>query len=216
LLGDWTNRKQKPAYAPYKERLSHRIQVENRDTEQVHVCLALPGLSILDPRRFTLDLLNVILGEGMSSRLFAEIRDRLGLAYSISSFVDHLLDTGSLTMAAGVDARNLVVAVRAILEELSKLKETVPAQELAKAKELFKGRLLLRMEDSRSVAGWIGGQEILTGRILGIDRVISLIDAITTDELRQVAGELFVGDRLRLAVVGPVQQDGSLEGLLKL
>ena len=102
----------------------------------------------------------------MSSRLFTEIRDKLGLAYSIHSFVDHFLDTGSITIYAGVEPKNLPVAINAILEQLSQLKEPVPEAELSKAKELSKGRLLLRMEDSRSVAGWMGGQEILTGRNL--------------------------------------------------
>ena len=102
------------------------------------------------------------------------------------------------------------------IEELSKLKEATPESELTKAKELFKGRLLLRLEDSRSVAGWMGGQEILTGRILSVDEVIATIDAITTEELQQLAKELLVGERLRLAVVGPIQPDEPLADLLKL
>jgi len=216
VLSDWSNRRPQLGYTAYEEQSSHRLQIETRDTEQVHLCLALPGLSFFHPRRFMLDLLNVVLGVGMSSRLFTEIRDRLGLAYSINSFVDHLLDTGSVTIAAGVETKNLQVAIKAILEELSKLKEIIPGPELAKAKELFKGRLLLRMEDSRSVAGWTGGQEILAGRILSVDQVISIIDAITAEELQQLARELLVGERLRLAVVGPVQHGEALEELLEL
>jgi len=215
-LGNWTNQQPHPGYSAYKEQPVQRLRVETRDTEQVQLCLALLGLSLLHPRRFQLDLLNVILGAGMSSRLFTEIRDKLGLAYSINSYVDHLLDTGSVTIAAGVETKNLQVAIKAILEELSQLKEIIPESELAKAKEFSKGRLLLRMEDSRSVAGWVGGQEILTGRILSVDEVISIIDAITTEELQQLAQELLVGDQLRLAVVGPVQHDEPLEELLKL
>ncbi len=87
---------------------------------------------------------------------------------------------------------------------------------VSKAKEFVKGRLLLRMEDSRSVAGWMGGQEILTGRILTVDQVVSTIDAITADELKQLAQELLVGEHLRLAVVGPVSDDEPLKDLLKL
>ena len=130
--------------------------------------------------------------------------------------MEHLLDTGSITISAGVDAKNLSVAIRAILGELSRLRETTPESELSKAKELSKGRLLLRLEDSRSVAGWMGGQEILTGRILSVDEVIAIIDAITADELQRLAKEILVGEQLRLAVVGPVSPDEPLEDLLKL
>jgi len=215
-LGGWAKREPRPGYQAYKERPFPRLNVKRKDTEQVHLCLGLNGLPLLHPQRFVLDLLNVILGEGMSSRLFTEIRDRLGLAYSIHSYVDHLLDTGAITVYAGVEPKNLPVAIKAILEQLSRLKEPVPETELTKAKELAKGRLLLRMEDSRSVSGWMGGQEILTGRILSVDQVMSIIDAITAEELKELAQELLVDSRLRLAVVGPVAEDEPLEGLLKL
>jgi len=216
VLGTWSKLQLCPEYSAYIEQKNPRLCVECRDTEQAHLCLALPGLSLFHPRRFTLDLLNVILGEGMSSRLFTEIRDKLGLAYHISSYADHFLDSGSVAVYAGVEPKNLRVAIKAILEQLSLLKEPIPESELSKAKELSKGRLLLRMEDSRNVAGWAGGQEILTGRILSVEQVMSIVDAITTEELKQVAQELLVGSQLRLAVVGPVAQDESLDELLKL
>ena len=215
-LGDWASHYPRQAYSPYKGQPACRLQVETRDTEQAHLCLALPGLSLLHPRHFTLDLLNVILGGGMSSRLFTEIRDRLGLAYSIQSYVEHFLDSGSVTVYAGVEPKNLPTVIKAILEQLSQLRETIPESELSKAKELSKGRLLLSMEDSRSVAGWMGGQEILTGHILTVDQVASIIDAVTTEELRQLAQELIVASQLRLAIVGPVANHQHLEELLKL
>jgi len=215
-LGDWAYQQPRSEYSAYKEQPFPRLHIERKDTEQAHLCLALTGLPLLHPKRFTLALLNVILGEGMSSRLFAEIRDRLGLAYSIHSYVEHFLDTGSVTIYAGVEPKNLPVAIKAILEQLSQLKETVPEPELTKAKELSKGRLLLRMEDSRSVAGWMGGQEILTGRILSVDQVMSIIDAIAAEELRQLAQELLIDSQLRLAVVGPIALDETLEKLLRL
>jgi len=215
-LGNWTNQRERPGYSASKEQLTQRLHVETKDTEQAHLCLALPGLSLFHPKRFTLDLLNVILGGGMGSRLFTEIRDKLGLAYSIQSYVEHFLDSGSVTVSAGVEPKNLVTVIKAILEQLSLLRETVPESELSKAKELSKGRLLLRMEDSRNVAGWVGGQEILTKRILSVDQVVSIIDAITADELRQLAREILVGSQLRLAVVGRVAEDEPLEELLKL
>jgi len=217
FMGDWTSHEQPSGYTAYREQPAERLRVEKRDIEQAHLCLALPGLSLFHPKRFTLDLLNVILGEGMSSRLFCEIRDRLGLAYSINSFVEHLYDTGSIIIYAGVEPKNLQLAIRVILEQLSLLKEAMVSEsELSKAKELAKGRLLLRMEDSRNVAGWMGGQEILTGRILSVDQVLSIVDAITADDIRELAQKLMVASQLRLAVVGPVAKDEPLEELLKL
>lgn len=215
-MGSWAGQEPHTGYLAYKSRSGRRLHIETRDTKQAHLCLALPGLPLSHPRRFVLDLLNVILGEGMSSRLFTEIRDRLGLAYSIQSYVEHFLDSGSVTIHAGVEPLKLQVAIKAILEQLSRLREPIPEPELSKAKELSKGRLLLRMEDSRSVSGWMGGQELLTGRILSVDDVLSIIDAITTDELQNLARELLAKSRLRLAVVGPVDSDSPLEELLKL
>jgi predicted Zn-dependent peptidase len=212
----WANNGTAAHYTPYKSNTGRRVLIEKRDTEQTHLCLSLPGISMTHPDRFKLDLLNIILGEGMSSRLFIEIRDKLGLAYSIQSYAEHFLDTGAMTVSAGVDNKNLAVAVKAILAELARLKETIPEAELNKAKELFKGRILLRMEDSRSVSGWTGSQEILTGQILTVDEVIAIVDAITADELKQVAGEILTGEGLRLAAVGPIDPDGPWEDLLKL
>ena len=216
ILGDWTTQQTHAGYTTYKEQIAQRLCIETRETEQAHLCLALPGLSLLHPRRFVLGLLNIILGEGMSSRLFTEIRDRLGLAYSIHSYVDHFFDSGSVTIYAGVESKNLRAAIQAILEQLNQLTETVPESELSKAKELSKGRLLLRMEDSRNVAGWMGGQEILTKRILSVDQIESIINAITAEELRQLAQELIISDKLRLAVVGPISAEEPLEELLRL
>jgi predicted Zn-dependent peptidase len=215
-VAGWKKGKPRLGFTPYKDQIERRVLIEKRDTEQTQLCLALPGLSIVDPRRFKMDLLNVILGEGMSSRLFTEIRDKLGLAYSIQSYAEHFLDTGVMAVSAGVDAKNLSVAIRAILNELSRLKEIIPEAELSKAKELFKGRILLRMEDSRSVAGWMGGQEILTGEILTVDQVIAIVDAVTSEELQKLAEDLLIGEKLRLAVVGPISPDEPLEELLKL
>ena len=215
-MGDWTNPQPHRGYSAYEPKQERRVHIEKRDSEQTHLCLALPGLPLLHPQRFTLDLLNIILGEGMSSRLFTEIRDKLGLAYSIHSYVEHFLDSGSITIYAGTEPKNLETVTKAILEQLQLLKEIVPASELSKAKELAKGRLILRMENSHNVATWMGGQEILVGRILSVDQVISIIDAITAEELEQLARELIVSEQLRLAVVGPISEDKPLEQLLKL
>jgi predicted Zn-dependent peptidase len=211
----WAGRQKPPGYRAFRQRKSFpRVAIESREIEQVHLFLALPGLSLQHPGRFALSLLNVILGEGMSSRLFSQIRDRMGLAYSIYSFTEHFRDCGSLAVYAGVEPGNLRVAVKAILEQLSGLRETISPAELTKAKEFSKGRLLLRMEDSRSVAGWIGAQEALSGRVYSVDEVVAIIDAITAAELKKLAGELMVASRLRLALVGPVAAAEPLEELL--
>ena len=216
VLSKWNSSLSRPEYLAYNEQPMSRLSIEPRDTEQAHLCLALPGLPLLHPQRFTLDLLNIILGQGMSSRLFSEIRDKLGLAYSIHSSVDHFSDSGSVTIYAGIEPKNLQTAIKAILEQLAGLREPVPESELSKAKESSKGRLLLGMEDSRNVAGWLGGQEILTERILSVEQMMSIIDAVTTEELKQVAQELLLEDQLRLAVVGPIDKDAPLEELLEL
>jgi len=216
VLGHWTDNSTEIGFLAYRNRHNPRLKVETRDTEQTHLCLALPGLSLLHPKRYILDLLNVILGEGMSSRLFTEIRDNLGLAYSIHSYTEHFLDSGALTIYAGVEHQNLVITIQEILKQLTSLKEPVPESELIKARELSKGRLLLRMEDSRSVAGWTGGQEVLTGKIRTVDEVVAILDAIAAEEISQLAQELLTTNLLRLAVVGPTARNEDLEGLLKL
>jgi predicted Zn-dependent peptidase len=194
-----------------------RLKVEPRKTEQVNLCLAVRGLSSQHPDRFILDLLNVVLGEGMSSRLFLELRERKGFAYDIHSHVSYFRDSGSLAVYAGIDPKKIELTVEAILQELIRLRDDrIPEVEIIKAKEMGKGRLMLRMEDTRSVSGWMGGQELLTGRILTVDEVVSIVDAITSSDIQRVARELFLSSKLNLALVGPVRSKGRLSRLLKL
>jgi predicted Zn-dependent peptidase len=216
VLAGWTKKRPPAKYTSYQNKEGRRVSIEKRNTEQTHMCLALPGLSLVHPERFKLDLLNIILGEGMSSRLFIEIRDKLGLAYSIQSYAEHFLDTGALVVSAGVDNKNLAVAIEAITKELTRLKERIPEAEINKAKELFKGRIFLRMEDSRSVASWTGSQEILLGKIMTVDEVIAIVEAITAEELQKLAQELLVGEKLHLAAVGPIDPEKDWENLLNL
>jgi predicted Zn-dependent peptidase len=171
----------------------------------------------MHPDRFALDLLNVILGEGMSSRLFLELRERKGLAYDIHSHVSYYRDSGSLSIYAGVDPKKLESAIDAIIREIVSLRdEPVPEAELVKAKEMGKGRLMLRMEDTRSVAGWMGGQELLTNQIFTLDEVIEKVDAVTAGDIRNVARKLFLTSKINFALVGPMRSTGKLEKLLKL
>jgi predicted Zn-dependent peptidase len=215
-LGDWIGAGQCPDFVSYIGGPNPRLKIERRDTEQSHFCLALPGVPLKHPDRFPLDLLNIVLGEGMSSRLFNEVRDKLGLAYSINSYADHFLDSGAMTIYAGTEPKNLPVAISAVIEQLSKLKEPVPEAEMTKAKELSKGRLMLRLEDTRSVAGWLGSQEVLLDEILTPDQVVSIIDSITAEQMVETARKLINAEALRLAVVGPAGDGAALENLLDL
>ncbi len=216
-LGGWQNRQHFHKFKSYKLKECPPVKIEKRKIEQAHLCLALPGLSRFDARRYHLDVLNIILGEGMSSRLFTEVRDKLGLAYTIASYAEHLSDTGSFIVYAGVEPKKLSTAVKVILEQMAVFKEKKVAQEeLVKAREMAKGRLLLRMEENRHVASWLGTQEILNNRILTVDDVVAIIEAVTAEDIRQIAKELMVPELLKLAVVGPVNRDEPLEELLQL
>jgi predicted Zn-dependent peptidase len=213
---DW-ERAASPRWLPAVDnQTSPRVKVEYKDTEQAHLCLALPGLSLLHPDRYALDLLSAILGEGMSSRLFQEIREKRGLAYDIHSYISYFQDTGALIVGAGVDPRRLPRAISAILTELSRLKEGIPQDELKRAKEMTKGRMLLRLEDSRAMAGSLAAQELLLNRVRTIDEMLSIIDAITAEDLERIANQLLHYEKLNLAVVGPLKNGDSLKDLLHL
>src|SRR6266852_5460198 len=191
-----------------------RLRLRSKKTEQAHFCLATPGLSAAHPDRYVLDVLNAILGEGMSSRLFLEIREKRSLCYDVHSYVNHYLDTGSTVVNAGVDPRKLDEALKATIDELLKMADRVPDKELTKAKEFIKGRLQLRMEDTRAVASWLGGQELLRREILTVDEVLEIVDAVSAESLQRVARELWRPEVLRLAVVGPFRSETRFQKLL--
>lgn len=216
LFHDWSAGQVSEGYVTNSRQDTPRLRVEHKNSEQVHLCLGVHGFSRFHPRRFALDLLNTAFGVGMSSRLFTEIRENKGLAYDIHSYVEHFLNSGSFAIYAGVDTNKAETAIATIVEEMGKLRQGIAADELRRAKELSKGRLQLRLEDSQNVALWLGGQELLRREILDIDQVISIIEAITEDELKQVAQEILVDNGLNLAVVGPVKKEEPLLNLLKL
>ncbi len=216
LFHDWSAGQVSEGYVTNSGQDTPRLRVEHKNSEQVHLCLGVHGFSRFHPRRFALDLLNTAFGVGMSSRLFTEIRENKGLAYDIHSYVEHFLNSGSFAIYAGVDTNKAETAIASIVEEMAKLRQGIAADELRRAKELSKGRLHLRLEDSQNVALWLGGQESLRREILDIDQVISIIEAITEDELKQVAQEILVDNGLNLAVVGPVKKEEPLLNLLKL
>ncbi len=213
-LGDWEGQ---PAgtWIPARERDdTPRMRLRAKRSEQAHFCLATPGLSAAHPDRYALDVLNAVLGEGMSSRLFLEIREHRSLCYDVHSYVNHYLDTGSTVVNAGVDPRNIDKALRATVAELAKMDDRVPEKELLKAKEFIKGRLQLRMEDTRAVASWLGGQELLRREILSVDEVLDLVNGVTSEELQRVARTLLHPEGFRLAVVGPYKSEARFQKLL--
>lgn len=193
------------------------FNIEFKETEQAHLCIGMRGLSSNDPDRFKLRLLNTILGEGMSSRLFLEIREKRGLAYSVGSYTSHLRDSGGLVLYAGVPPKKTADTISAMMEQLSLLREKeVPETELRKAKEFTKGQILLSMEDTFANADWVGGQEVTDREILSVDQVIECVEAVTARDVQQIAQRLFAAEKLSLAVIGPFKTEHEFQARLKL
>jgi len=215
LLGDWRGSlavQFQPAPAPPACPVARR---QFKDTMQAHVVLRVPGLPRSHPDRFALTLLNTILGVGMSSRLFLQLRERLGLAYAVDSSIAFLADTGVMESYAALEPAHSEATVRAILCEWKRVREEpVQRSELQRAKEFTKGRLLLGLEGSMAVAGWWGEQELLEGDVLTADEVIDRVDAVTVSDLQRLAQQCFVGRRLGLAIVGPLQDETAFHSLL--
>lgn len=213
---DWGPGRPGSWFAAVDGQCGPRLRIEHKRTEQAHISLAVRGVSNEHPDRYAVDLLSAVLGEGMSSRLFTELREKRGLCYDIHSYTSHFLDTGAFSIYAGVDPSAAREAIAAILEQLALAKEGIPEAELRKAKELTKGRLLLRMEDTRSVSGWLGAQELLTGEVRTVDEVVDRVEAVTTDDLRRVANDLLRTETLNVAIVGPYRSERGFLPLLKL
>ena len=213
-LGDWPSGKP-VAWIPAPSTNGHRSAVKYKSTEQAHLSLAVPGLPLTHPDRHALSFLSVVLGEGMSSRLFMELREKRGLVYDVHSYSAHFLDAGAFNVYTGVDPKNAAEALVVVLAELGRLREDGPTtEELTKARELSKGRLMLRMEDTRNVSGWIGGQEMLMGSVRSIEEAVAEMDAVTLEDLQRVAHEIIDPAKLHLAVVGPYRSDKRFATLL--
>jgi len=205
------------SYLPAPDGPLERMRLEHRHTAQAHVVLGLPGLPRDHVDQWTLDLLNTVLGDGTSSRLFMKIREEEGLAYDVHSFQTDYADTGILQVYMGVDADDVVPAMRAVLAELSRLRdEPIPAAELERARNFTLGRLELRLEESRSMASFLGSQEALHERVMTMDEVMEALRAVTAEDIQAVAQRLFRDEVLCGAVIGPNLEAGSLEGALHL
>ncbi len=221
LLGDW--RGEEPgAFSPAPDgQTAPRLTVRWKEIEQAHVSIRLPGLPRLHPDRYTLTLLNAILGGGMTSRLFLTLRERLGLAYLVESYVIALADTGKVDIYISLEPKQTTRALSVIWEQLARLRqEPVSQEELDRAREAIKGRLILGMEDSLAVSGWYGRQLALQNHIWTVDETLDALDNVTPEDLQQLAQKLFRADRLCLAVVGPFNEqhnfDASVQEALQM
>jgi predicted Zn-dependent peptidase len=194
-----------------------RVRLLERETEQAHLCVAMPALSYATDRRYVQSTIEAILSSGMSSRLFQEIREKRGLVYSVYGYFRPYADVGQGVVYAGTDLERVEETIGAIVEELRKLRdELVPEEEHRRTQELRKGRLLMGLEDSRSVAAWIGSQEATYGEIKTPEEVMAKIEAVTREDVLELARELFRSDRFSLALIGPYQDAAPFEGLLRL
>lgn len=200
--------------APVRSGDAQRLRFVNKRTEQANLVLGISGVSYLDEDRFAVDMLNAVLGEGMSSRLFLTLREEQALAYDVHSFTIKHRDSGALGVYVGCEPRRATKAAQAAIRELVGLAEKpVGDAELAKAREYSKGRLLLQLEGTSSLCNYLGQQELLTDEILLPDEVVRRIDAVTADDITRVARRLLDGG-LRAAVIGPFRAPERFESLL--
>src|SRR3954462_3462139 len=193
------------------------VRTGKRDTSQAQLCVGVPALHRDHPDSWTLAVLNAVLGDGMSSRLFLSVREELGLAYDVSSGLVDYADAGALEVSAGVDPAGLPAALDAILVELARLRdEPVPTGELGKAKRYLSGGLEPRMGDTRHVASWIGGQEGPHHRGPTPHTAPAAVDAVDAPAVQRLATQLFRDEALRLAVVAPARYLRGLAARLRL
>jgi len=196
-----------------------QVFVKTKKTEQVHLALGFRTVQFNNPQRYALEVLASVLGGGMSSRLFSEVREKRGFAYYISSSSDLYSDTGSFVTWAGVDPKKVKDAISVILEEHKKIKDnkkTISLKELKKVKEFLKGHWVLSFENSMTVANHYASWEVLEKRIQTLDEAMKEIDAVTIEQIESVAKKYFVEKGLNLAVIGNFSSGQEFEKLLKL
>ncbi len=184
------------------------VDLNHRALEQMHICLSARGVSITDPRRYAGSLLNTILGGNMSSRLFQEIRERRGLAYAVYSFISSHVDTGMFGFYMGVDPKTARETTRLVLNELEKIKDDpVDAAELKGAMEYTKGSLLLASESADNQMVRCAQNEIHFGNEVALQDVIQKIEAITPQEIQDLANHLFDRSQMTLTLLGPLDSE---------
>jgi predicted Zn-dependent peptidase len=202
-MGGWGDGARPPAAPAEPVPARPEVRVLNRRTEQANVMVGARAPGYRDADRYVLDVLNILLGEGMSSRLFLELRENRGLVYDVHSFTVKLSDSGALGICLGCEPRQARRALGAAVDELRRLaEETVGHDELWRAREYARGRLVLQLEGTNSMGSYLGQQELLTGEVLLPETVVERVNAVSAEEVRRLAGRL-LGGGLRGAVIGP-------------
>ena len=192
-----------------------RVKVHTKASDQAHVCLGVRSRPIADPDRYVLMVLSTVLGGGMSSRLFTEVRERRGLAYYVFATNHAYTDAGSLYAQAGVDIERIDDAVETVAAELRKIAaEAVPDEELLKAKSFAKGRFALQIESPHGLIMFGLRREVLEGQAPEPDEVVAGIEAVTAEDVQRAARDLIDDGALRLAVIGPFDDADRFEQLL--
>ncbi len=194
-----------------------RLCLLSKETEQAHFCLGLPAVSFRDPDRRPLQVLNSVLGGGMSSRLFQEIREERGLAYAVYSYTSEFNDAGKWVIYGGVEVGMIHDALAAVLQELRQLRdEGITDRELQRVKEQVKGGMLLGLEDTWSVASRNGSHILRYDEVIPVEQVVAEIEAVTQEDVLRVAGRLIRPNALNLAIIGPYDDESSFHSLLAI
>ncbi len=191
----------------------NRVELYRKELSEAHLCIGIQGLPQSSEKRYELFLLNTILGAGVSSRLFQEIREKRGLAYTIYSFLALYFDTGLWGIYAGVSRKNVTEVIDLILKEIYNLKKTINVKEFKRAKNQLKGNIMLSLESSSNRMNNIARQEIYYGKYYSPKEVIQKIDAVNIDKVRKLAEELTAKNAYALTVYGPVKEE-QLKGFL--
>jgi predicted Zn-dependent peptidase len=180
------------------------LRFQRKDTEQYHVCLAAPGISRSDRRRFAASLLDGILGGSASSRLFQEIREKRGMAYAVYSFASQYTDTGQIGIYVGTREDNLAAALAIAAEQIADVASgNVPDRELNRAKENLKGRILLSMESTSARMNRLGKSLITDSELLSLERLVAEVDAVEASSVAELAAALLAPEHLSAAGIGP-------------
>jgi predicted Zn-dependent peptidase len=206
----------KPAPAhPVAEQGAPRVKVHTKQSDQAHLILGVPSYPLEHPDRYVLQILATVLGGGMSSRLFTEVRERRGLAYYVFGINHSYTDTGSLYAQAGVDIKRIDEAVTTIVAELKRVvDEPIPAQELDKAKNFAKGRFVLQLENPQGLILFGLRREVLEGGAVEPEEVMAALDAVTGEDVQRVARDVIGEKALHLALIGPFDDPDRFEKLL--
>jgi len=184
-----------------------QVRLLRKATEQTHLCLGTPAMPRTHPYRFALELLHVVLGANMSSRLFHEVREKRGLVYEIGTHIKRYKDAGAFVIYAGCDAGKLATTLRTIVGELSQIKrEPIRPRELRRAKDFYSGQLLMGLEDTMEHMLWMGEQAITVGRVARPHQIVADMERVSVQQVQRVAHALFTARRLHLAAVGPVSE----------